>query len=972
MKVQLCTVVLLLSAIFSDGSVSQNPSQEDDAVFKEYILTGTVMDDESALNALKREAMFTYQLNFPKYLEEFPEASIAEIQNHFEDKDFAVVGSLATVDASIVFGEGIKNLQVIAAEQAAGFSGRPNPMNDQLHNRLQRLNAFRNLLWLLKEKLRSGVVTVDASLMEKLREAQTWLSTQTGGHLGQAMTSAFEGSGLMAKLEAKWGRESLKFRSFSAAAANGLDFAINGFNSVVNAIALDQEVTDANILSLTSSLSAMAGDVTMGVTQILSTGAKAASAAGPIGYGIAATLYIASYATGVASGLVGDDDLEDKDYVKAFLSPLIPSPDFAAMVDLVDAAAKGNILKAYTIYLTQSMPAALAMGGMAIVDGLTGSTYLKDHLSKLSILFLMLEYQEYSEKYDEYQAKVKEKVRELVQKIKPKKFLYAYPTFNSDTGNDYSASGWRRSATLKAEFEITSQLSNWIVFMATYTSNFPKPNAYPNDREWGGQTFVPQVVNHGLDPFLFLGSNSMNDTVYLDTNTEAYGLGGNDSFYVMPSWGSNTTGTVRIDGGPGSDHIYTTSAYEGTECFLTGGGPERDFIHGGNGNDFIYVENDTVSDSGGENTILVAGSGDDNITVGAGTDVIIINKTSGSIRLKTTKAWNQVWKARRIVYQGDALTSAGTINQGLIRLSGGRGHHDVLSMTKYQPKSLPSNPSSFPERLIVLQCDYHSIWSEYNNISFFFNAIRDVVDHLFENTRCTVNTNSDPPVFCPEADESQRIYYEYIERFELSKNTSNLLLLSSVNGDVQGNVRHEIIGGPYDDYVINYNTILNFSLIAQMGGGANRVHSLSANDFYSLILDEKLDIIYDSGGENLVAIMLPEEVSFGEVYIGQNEDGDSFKVYYGEQESTKQLQFQYIFNDEPNRDHKVQFLFKESTGKEIVFNKIGRPSYWPWDNAYHDLSTPTIDEIYSKFREGGHWPISEMIESTTPATVNKK
>ena len=971
MNVQLCTVVLLLFAILSSGSISENPSQGDNEVLKEYILTGTVMDDESALNALKREAMFTYQLNFPKYLEEVPKASIAEIQYNFDDKDFAVVGSLATVDASIVFGEGIKNLQVIASEQAAGFPGRPNPMNDQLHNRLQRLNAFRNLLWLLKEKLRSGVVTVDASLMDQLREAQTWLSTQTGGHLGQAMTSAFEGSGLMRKLQAKWGADSFKFRSFQAAAANGLDFAINGFNSIVNAIALDQEVTDANILSLTSSLSAMAGDVTMGVTQILTTGAKAASAAGPIGYGIAATLYIASYATGVASGLVGVDDFEDKDYVKAFLSPLIPSPDFAAMVDLVDAAAKGNILKAYTIYLTQSMPAALLMGGMAVVDGLTGSTYLKDHLSKLWILFFMLEYQEYSEKYDEYKDKVKDKVRELVQKIKPKKFLYAYPTFNSDTGDDYSASGWGHSATLKSDFEITSHLSNWTVFMATYTSNFPKPNAYPDDRQWRGQTFVPQVVDHGDDPFLFLGSNSMNDTVYLDTNTEAYGLGGNDSFYVKPSWGSNTTGTVRIDGGNGSDHIYTTSAYEGTECFLTGGGPERDFIHGGNGNDFIYVENDTVTDSGGENTILVAGSGDDNITVGGGTDVIIINKTSGSIHLDTTTTWEQAWKARRIVYQGDALTTAGTTNQGLIRLSGGHGHHDVLSMTKYQPKRLPSSPSSFPEKLIVIQYDYHDTWPQHNNIHFFFNAIREVVDHLFSNTRCTVDTNTDPAVFCPEADESQRIYYEYIERFELSKNTSNLLLLSAVDADVQGNVTHEIIGGPYDDYVINSITLLNFSLMAQLGAGANRVHSLSANDSYSLILDEKLDIIYDTGGQNLVAIMLPEGVSFEEVYIGQNEDGDSFKVYQGEREATKQLQFQYIFNDESNHDHKVQFLFKESTGKEIVFKKIGRPSIWPWDNAYHDFSTPTIDAIYSRVRDGDSW-IHNLVESTTPATAKRK
>ena len=280
MKVQRSLVVLLIVAFFIGGFSNQTQSSFDNEVPQEYILAGSVLDDESAIDALKREAMLTYQLNLPKYLQEIP----THIQKDFDEKDFAIVGSLATVDASIVFGEGIKNLQVIAAERGAGFPGRPNPINDQLHNRVQRLNAFRNLLWLLKEKLRSGVVTADAPLMDKLREAQTWLSTQTGGHLGQAVTKAFEGSGLMAKLEAKWGANSLKFRSFSAAAANGLDFAINGFNTVVNSIALDEEVTDANILALTSSVSAMAGDVTMGVTQILTTGAKAASAAGPVGY----------------------------------------------------------------------------------------------------------------------------------------------------------------------------------------------------------------------------------------------------------------------------------------------------------------------------------------------------------------------------------------------------------------------------------------------------------------------------------------------------------------------------------------------------------------------------------------------------------------------------------------------------------------------------------------------------------------
>ena len=40
------------------------------------------------------------------------------------------------MDAGIYFYEGIENLQVIAAENAAGFSGLPNSLNDKLHNQL--------------------------------------------------------------------------------------------------------------------------------------------------------------------------------------------------------------------------------------------------------------------------------------------------------------------------------------------------------------------------------------------------------------------------------------------------------------------------------------------------------------------------------------------------------------------------------------------------------------------------------------------------------------------------------------------------------------------------------------------------------------------------------------------------------------------------------------------------------------------
>ena len=87
------------------------------------------MDDASVIIALKRQAMLNYQLNLPKYQGEVPKPSTG-VQIDFNEKAFATCGSLATLDASIVFGERRKNLQVIAANRAAGFPGRPNPVND--------------------------------------------------------------------------------------------------------------------------------------------------------------------------------------------------------------------------------------------------------------------------------------------------------------------------------------------------------------------------------------------------------------------------------------------------------------------------------------------------------------------------------------------------------------------------------------------------------------------------------------------------------------------------------------------------------------------------------------------------------------------------------------------------------------------------------------------------------------------------
>jgi len=233
---------------------------------------------------------------------------------------------------------------------------------------------------------------------------------------------------------------------------------------------------------------------------------------------------------------------------------------------------------------------------------------------------------------------------------------------------------------------------------------------------------VPAAVKHGDDSFLYIGSNDeINEKVILDSNTEAYGFGGNHFFWVRPSWGRNKPGTVKIDGGEACHTISTLfdeKASEGIQCVVTGGGPEKDYIHGGKGNDFIYVENDEVSDVGGENTFLVTGSGVDDITLEPGINVIIIDKISGSIEMKASGG------NTRIVYQGDALTAEGTLNSGKFTLHGGDAHHDVLSMIKYHPISLPSDP---PERMVVFFYDSDSI-----TVKYYFDKIDKVADHLFE------------------------------------------------------------------------------------------------------------------------------------------------------------------------------------------------------------------------------------------------
>lgn len=147
---------------------------------------------------------------------------------------------------------------------------------------------------------------------------------------------------------------------------------------------------------------------------------------------------------------------------------------------------------------------------------------------------------------DEFKEKLKDSMKTIIQDIKPKKFLFAYPAvFATDAASgEYTATGWTHSPTLKNEFEIADDLVNKIVFMATYNDKFNKPYQC-RAQAAQGYTFCPNVVDRGDNGLIFLGSNELTDKVILEENTEAYGMGGDDQFEMASLSGK---GTVKIDG----------------------------------------------------------------------------------------------------------------------------------------------------------------------------------------------------------------------------------------------------------------------------------------------------------------------------------------------------------------------------------------------------------------------------------------
>ena len=234
--------------------------------------------------------------------------------------------------------------------------------------------------------------------------------------------------------------------------------------------------------------------------------------------------------------------------------------------------------------------------------------------------------------------------------------------------------------------------------MATYNDDFKKPYQCRAEAAQGF-TFCPRVVDRGDNGLIFLGSNELTDKVILEENTEAYGMGGDDQFEMKSPSG---IGTVKVDGGAGSDYIDTINAHREGLNYISGGGPERDTIRGGFAKDIISVDNDEVWDVDGDNVFLVEGSGNDNIQVGPGADLAIIKKSAGTVSFAMHQANHETrdqQKPKRIVYDSDTRLTHGENNADNDIIEGSYTYHDVLSLTNYKPYTTTRSPD---QRIVLI------------------------------------------------------------------------------------------------------------------------------------------------------------------------------------------------------------------------------------------------------------------------------
>lgn len=216
-------------------------------------------------------------------------------------------------------------------------------------------------------------------------------------------------------------------------------------------------------------------------------------------------------------------------------------------------------------------------------------------------------------------------------------------------------------------------------------------------------------------------------------------------------------------------------------------------------------------------------------------------------------------------------------------------------MRKYSPNF----QSQGDERILLIE--------HRTTVDDYLQQISEMKSTLFKGHQSEISQNG------AMRSKARQIDFIYIERFEMSEHTINMLLLMTGKSDY-----YEVTGGPKHDFVINLDGAT--SLLAQLSTGDNRVLSGEGKDSYSVILDAGEDVIYDKGGENILAVLLSQGTTLNDATIGRIGDGQGYKIE--RKDITRDYRIEFIFFGAGGNQATVKIIVEDSTGKQITFKPI--------------------------------------------------
>lgn len=132
---------------------------------------------------------------------------------------------------------------------------------------------------------------------------------------------------------------------------------------------------------------------------------------------------------------------------------------------------------------------------------------------------------------------------------------------------------------------------------------------------------------------------------------------------------------------------------------------------------------------------------------------------------------------------------------------------------------------------------------------------------------------------------------------------------------------------------------------------------------YSVILDDGVDVIYDKGGDNILAVQLPLGKDLNDAKIGKNSNNLGYKIDIEARPRDNRIEFNFWGRKENGGS--VKIIVQDSTGKQITFKPVSRPNKAENNPFSHERSVGRY--YYDKFEYcPGDQDVLTIVEGISP------